>query len=182
MYGSETRLLGSTNQRIADAALMVGPGLFGAAGLFFGVTKFPKAYDSAFPRNSMIVKKWAVHRFEGRELEQWCMRHRLLLNLTNARPAFFLSVSVFCGLAAKWVTMAPKQESEFDITSRDSAAYYRHLEASMKWALAVYHCHPAYREAHRRMNENSAEAICFVPLPEFTGKRRLLAEKDRLAA
>jgi hypothetical protein len=184
MYNAEGRFAGSGIQRVNDASLLLGPVVFVAAAGYFFCNKFLSAYDSAYPYNSQFVKKWAYTRMEHRDLERFCMKYRTALNVTNARPLFFLSVSVFLLWCAKTLYPARHGESSFDVTTRESLAWFQHVEKSLKWAYTVYNAHPAYRDEHIVDVDTGSKADKhnFQPLPVLQSKRHLLNELDRLEA
>ena len=181
LYSAECRFASTAVGRLGDHTITAGPlGMLGFAA-YFAFRKFPNAYDSAYPQNSLYVKWRARKNMTSRELEQLCMRNRTLLNLTNARPILFACLSVFLASGAAYLAGPRGMDGEVDKDTRAALAYFRHVEGSLKWTWTVYHCHPAYRNTKvpHRPGEDGVDNVGFVPLPTFAGKRKVLGEKDR---
>jgi hypothetical protein len=184
MYAAESRLYGSGVNRLNDASMLISPFISLVGAFYFLFVKLVSAYDSAYPQHSVIVRRWARHRMDTRELERFCMTYRALLNFTNLRTLFFFGVGCTFVWGAKVLWPAKHMVSPYDHTSRETTSYFRHVEAALKWAYAVYASHPAYRDAHRRVRAEEglghAEAHSFPEPPTFKGKRHLLTEVERM--
>jgi hypothetical protein len=182
LYSAESRFASTAIGRLSEHTITAGPlGMLGFAA-FFAFRKFPHAYDSAYPQNSLYIKWYARKHMSPRELEQLCMRNRTSLNLTNSRPVLFAFLSTFLTVSAAYFSSARGTDGVIDQDTREAMAYFRHLEGSLKWTWTVYHCHPAYKKSKtvpRRPGEQGADQVGFVPMPTFAGKRKVLGERDR---
>jgi hypothetical protein len=128
------------------------PYAFCVAGLWVILTVLPKTYDSATPRNSVLVRYYYRHRLEPQRLERLCMRHRTLFNATNARPMVSVGMIAAFAVSTAWLVWDRRYgdaNPQKDYT-RDSVHYYQHVECSLKWLFAVYYHHPAYTGASAR--------------------------------
>mmetsp|Transcript_41863 Transcript_41863/g.129377 ORF Transcript_41863/g.129377 Transcript_41863/m.129377 type:complete len:294 (-) Transcript_41863:32-913(-) len=181
LYSAECRTAPTAVGRMADHTLEAGPlGMYGFAA-YFGFRKFPNAYDSAYPQNSLYVKWRAKKHMSSRELEQFCMRHRTVLNLTNSRPVLFMTLSVFLGSLGYLSSRRAGIDSVADQDTRQAMAYFRHVEGTMKWTWTVFHCHPAYKNGSVPTRPGSQpEQISFAKIPDFPAmKRKVLGERER---
>ena len=109
------------------------------------------------------------------------MTHRTLFSLTNGRVWTFINGGLACLAFSYYMQQKRDIVSEYDKTSIEAAAYYRHLENTLKWTWAVYEHHPAYKNNHKvHSSTTQGDSLAFAKLREFKGKRHFLDEEDRL--
>ncbi|KPA79298.1 hypothetical protein ABB37_05762 [Leptomonas pyrrhocoris] len=133
--------------------LLVNPCLF-LTGIYLMTWKTAQLYNGALPQESLVftkvmsLRRW---RMTADQREQLAQRHRLLMRATNARLvlAFLAGLGVF---SLAWVSRPSRNviEEAPDVqVAKETIAYQRHAEASLKWCWYVYYHHPAYRGARK---------------------------------
>lgn len=158
---SESRLLGTTMQRIFELGFDFSRYcVVGMVGFFWGI-KTPQAYLQAYPRKSLFVTQYHVKRRTNEEIELLCQKNRALYNATNPRVMFLFAcglTGVAIGVAGEYIRRMP---SDYRDVSREAIRHNHHFEASMKWLFSVYYHHPAYTEAAN--SKRSRNIIASIP-------------------
>lgn len=143
-FAADTRLGGTIMRRLATGCEIIGPiSLFCFAG-FFAFYKVPKAFQQAFPRNSVMMRKYYATRLSQKRMEELCVQRSVVLNATNPSVIFLLGCSVACFAAATYLWSMKRPVTTYDLTTSSTIRYSRHTENALKWLYAVYYHHPAY--------------------------------------
>ncbi|KAG8348170.1 hypothetical protein ERJ75_000423900 [Trypanosoma vivax] len=139
--------------------LVVNPCLY-LGGLYLMMWKGPRLYHNASPRGSVFftqllaMLRWHIPEVEKERLSQ---KHRVLLQVTNARVALTFLAGLFAATVA-YVTQPPLDvvdtgpDVEF---GKNLAGYQHHTETALRWLWLVYYHHPAYRALTMEMGRSA---------------------------
>lgn len=147
---SESRLGVTAWKRVSELSIVAGIFTGGLViGWFWGL-KFWQGYAQAFPRKSVLLKHWHLRRNPDMEpivIEALCQKHRVIFNVTNPRPMFFLTSGVVGVGMAIFGEVSRRRKDDFRDVNKFIIQRGQHYEGTMKWLFAVYYHHPVYKEA-----------------------------------